>query len=56
MAQLPATYSELERIWSGLPVASPDQDVPSLGAIIFNNMRKCAKNVCQVSKIPNKVS
>ncbi|KAH8389954.1 hypothetical protein KR200_004718 [Drosophila serrata] len=48
MAQLPVTYNEQENIWSGLPVAFSPRDVPSLGAIIFNNMRKCGDNICQI--------
>ncbi|XP_017022321.1 luciferin 4-monooxygenase-like [Drosophila kikkawai] len=48
MAQLPVTYSAEERIWSGLPVACRTKDVPSLGEIIFNNMKKCGQNVCQI--------
>ncbi|XP_022227768.2 4-coumarate--CoA ligase 1 isoform X3 [Drosophila obscura] len=51
MAQIPTTYDEKERIWSG-PKRSPTYHYDtSIGKIIFNTMRTWPRNVCQINDI-----
>ncbi|KAH8237083.1 hypothetical protein KR038_003873 [Drosophila bunnanda] len=48
MPQIPVTFNEQERIWSGPPESSVFREDASLGGIIFNNMINCPNNVCQI--------
>ncbi|XP_016994923.2 uncharacterized protein [Drosophila takahashii] len=49
MADLPVTYDEKERIWSGGEFSNSlyKEDL-SLGTIVFNTLRNSPKNVCQI--------
>ncbi|XP_020815309.1 4-coumarate--CoA ligase 1-like isoform X1 [Drosophila serrata] len=48
MPQIPVTFCEKERIWSGPPESSIFHEDASLGRIIFNNMKNWPNNVCQI--------